>query len=159
MQFCPCNICAIYDIMVANNKYVFIGNIRGNRQVMKIRYLLILLAFMPISAFAEGENTVTSKSYVDSEVGKKQNKIGGDTADTVITNTGQEGVVGSKGVYKTTTAYNSQTNSLIEANHANSAIQNGLNAHVTCYESENGECILWSINQLSGTYLPQPSQP
>ena len=126
---------------------------------MKIRYLAFILAFVPMCAYAVADNTVTSKSYVDAEVGKKQDKIGGGTADTVITNTGQDGVVGSKGVYKTTTAYSSQTNSLIEANHANSAIQNGLNAHVTCYESENGECILWSINQLSGTYLPQPSQP
>ena len=124
---------------------------------MKIKYFAFILAFVPMCAFATADNTVTSKSYVDSEVGKKQNKIGGDTADTVITNTGTAGTVGSKGVYKTGSGntYSGQTTSLIEANQANSAIQNGLNAHVTCYESENGECILWSINQLSGTYMPQ----
>ncbi|MBO4700684.1 MAG: hypothetical protein J5620_02960 [Alphaproteobacteria bacterium] len=122
---------------------------------MKYKFIAFILLIAPVCAFATADNTVTSKSYVDYEVGQKQNKIGGGTADTVITNTGAAGTVGAKGVYKTTTAYSSQTNSLIEANHANSAIQNGLNAHVTCYESENGECILWSINQLSGTYMPE----
>ena len=160
MQFCPCNKCVIYDTIMANNKYVFIGNIRGNMQVMKIGYLLILLAFMPIFAFAEGENTVTSKSYVDFEVAKKQNKIGGGTEGTVITNTGQDGQVGSKSVYKTGSGntYNAQTTSLIEAGQANSAIQNGLNAHVTCYHTDtanNNDCDLWQINPLSSTYMPQ----
>ena len=98
---------------------------------MKYKFIAFALMFMPMCAFATGDNTVTSKSYVDAELAKKQNLIGGGTADTVITNTGTAGTVGSKGVYKTTTAYSSQTGSLIEANHANSAIQNGLNAHVT----------------------------
>ena len=125
-----------------------------------------MLVFMPFCAFAtdsnntnNGQNIVTSKSYVDAELAKKQGLIGGDPADTVITNTGTDGDVDYKPIYKTTTAYSSQTGSLIEANHANTAIQNGLNAHVTCADPVGGsasECILWSINQLSGTYLPQP---
>lgn len=127
---------------------------------MKIRCLLILLAFLPISALAEGESTVTSKSYVDFEVAKKQQKIGGGTEGSVITNTGQDGQVGAKGVYKTggTNTYNAQTTSLIEAAQANTAIQNGLNAHVTCYHTDtenNNDCDLWQINQLSSTYMPE----
>ena len=127
---------------------------------MKIRYLAFILAILPASAFAVGENVVTSKSYVDTEVAKKQQKIGGGAADTVITNTGADGVVGSKGVYKTggSNTYSGQTTSLIEANHANTAIQNGLNAHVTCYHydsANNNDCDLWEINTLSGTYMPQ----
>lgn len=133
---------------------------------MKYKFIAFMLVFMPFCAFAtDGNNTtndqniVTSKSYVKAELDKKQGLIGDGPADTVITNTGTAGTVGSKGVYKTTTAYSSQTDSLIEANHANTAIQNGLNAHVTCADPVGGsasECILWSINQLSGTYLPQP---
>ena len=127
---------------------------------MKIRYLVFILAFVPMCAYAVADNTVTSKSYVDAEVGKKQDKIGGGTEGTVITNTGTAGTVGSKGVYQTggTNTYNAQTTSLIEANHANTAIQNGLNAHVTCYHtdtSNNNDCDLWQINTLSGTYMPQ----
>lgn len=127
---------------------------------MKVRYLAFILVILPVSAFAVGENTVTSKSYVDFEVGKKQQKIGGGEADTVITNTGEDGVVGSKGVYKTGSGntYAGQTTSLIEANHANTAIQNGLNAHVTCYHydsANNNDCDLWQINTLSSTYMPQ----
>ena len=136
-------------------------------QVMKYKILAVLLVVLPVSAFAEDDaattnaarNIVTSKSYVDYKVDQKQDKIGGNTAGTVITNTGTAGVVGTKGVYKTTTAYSSQTDSLIEANHANTAIQNGLNRHVTCADPVGGsasECLLWSINQLSGTYFPQP---
>ena len=125
---------------------------------MKIKVLIFVLAFMPISAFATGGTTaVTSRSYVDTEVAKKQQKIGGSTNGTVITNTGTDGQVGAKGVYKTGSGntYSGQTTSLIEANQANSAVQNGLNAHVTCYQSENSECVLWEINTLSGAYLPQ----
>ncbi len=124
---------------------------------MKVKYLAFVLMIVPVCTFAVADPTVTSKSYVDTEIDKKQNKIGGDTAGSVITNTGSAGTVGAKGVYQTggENTYNAQQNSLIEANHANTAIQNGLNAHVTCYESQNGECVLWSINELSGTYLPQ----
>ena len=134
---------------------------------MKYKILAVLLVVLPVAAFAEDDaaitnaarNIVTSKSYVDNLVSQKQDKIGGDTAGTVITNTGTEGTVGKKGVYKTTTAYSSQTGSLIEANHANTAIQNGLNRHVTCADpvgASASDCLLWGINQLSGIYLPQP---
>jgi len=125
---------------------------------MKIKYFAVLLALVPACAFAEGEEkVVTSKSYVVSELAKKQDNIGGGTEGTVITNTGTAGTVGSKGVYKTggTNTYNAQTTHLIEAAQANTAIQNGLNAHVTCNHDNNGDCDLWQINTLSGTYMPQ----
>ncbi len=109
------------------------------------------------AALATGENIVASKQYVDTEVSQKQQKIGGGTNGTVITNTGELGTVGSKGVYQTGggNTYNAQTDSLVEAAQVNTAIQNGLNAHVTCHEYRDGECYLWDIHQLSGTYLPQ----
>ena len=127
---------------------------------MKYKFIALILLIAPVCAFATADNTVTSKSYVDAEVDKKQDNIGDGSNGSVITNTGQEGVVGEKGVYKTGSGstYSGQTTSLIEANHANSAIQNGLNAHVTCAEPVGGNasnCILWSINQLSGTYMPE----
>ena len=108
-------------------------------------------------AFATDTTAVTSKSYVDTVAATKQNKIGGGNANTVITNTGNDGTVGSKGVYQTggNNTYNAQQNSLIAANQANTAIQTGLNAHVTCYEYQNNDCVLWQLNELSGTYMPE----
>ena len=125
---------------------------------MKFRYITIILAFAPFYAFAEGENVVTSRAYVLDKLDSKQDNIGGGTNGTLITNSGTAGQVGTpKAVYKTGSGntYSNQTTSLIEAGQANSAIQNGLNSHVTCYDSQNGDCVLWQINALSGTYIPE----
>ena len=135
---------------------------------MKIKYFAVLLALVPACAFADDtpvaisndQKVVASKAYVRSKLDEKQDNIGGGTEGTVITNTGTAGTVGSKGVYKTggTTTYSAQTTHLIEAAQANTAIQNGLNAHVTCNHTDpnnNNDCDLWQINTLSGTYMPQ----
>ena len=120
---------------------------------MKAKYLALFLILLPISGFATGDSTVTSQAYVTSQLANKQGLIGDGTNGTVITNTGTAGMVGSKAVYTTGGTYSDQQNALIEANQANSAIQNGLNAHVTCYDSANG-CTLWQVHDLNGTYMP-----
>ena len=125
---------------------------------MKVKYLLFVLALVPVAAFAtEGDNRiVTSQAYVTQQLNAKQNKIGGETAGTVITNSGTEGQVESKPVYQTGGTWNAtQQGALLEAGQANTAIQNGLNQHVTCESGTNASnCTLWRINTLSGTYMP-----
>ncbi len=125
---------------------------------MKVKYLLFVLALVPMGVFAtEGDNRiVTSQAYVEHELSQKQGLLGGGTAGTVLVNSGEAGTVNSKGVYHTGTAYSNQTGSLVEAQTANTAIQNGLNQHVTCEQGTNAsDCTLWRINTLNGTYLPQ----
>jgi len=98
----------------------------------------------------------TSKAYVDAQVGTKQQKLSG-TSGTVVTYTGSAGTVGSRAIYSTGDTYSSQQNALVEANQANTAIQNGLNSHVTCNTTATdgtGRCLLWSINSANGTYMP-----
>ena len=72
------------------------------------------------TAYAVGENTVTSKSYVDAQDALKQNKIpisGTNSAtlgSTVVTYTGTAGTIGERGIYDGSTIlddsdYNSVT--------------------------------------------------
>lgn len=86
--------------------------------------------------------------------GKQQNING--TANTVVTYTGTSGGTGSKAVYSSGSAYSGQTGNLTEAQHVNSAVTNGFNAHLTCKNSP--DCTLYDVNTLSGTYVPQPAQ-
>ena len=108
----------------------------------------------PTAAELLAAKTPTSKAYVDAQVGAKQQKIGAGTAGSVITYSGTAGTVGSHAVYNSGGAYNTQSTALIEAGQANTAIQNGLNAHMTCAESSADGCLLWQINSVSGTYVP-----
>ena len=105
---------------------------------------------------------VPTVGIVNTQLADKQNKIGGLTANTVITNTGTAGTVGSKPVYSESAAYSGDnTTALLQANQANNAIQNGLNAHLTCtswvttpvdHTNDNDYCLTWQINSLSGPY-------
>ena len=126
---------------------------------MKTKILVLVLALVPVFAFATTDadkKVVTSKAYVEHELSQKQGLLGGGAAGTVLTNSGEAGTVNSKGVYHTGTSYSNQTGSLVEAQTANTAIQNGLNQHVTCEEGTNAsDCTLWRINTLNGVYLPQ----
>lgn len=82
-------------------------------------------------------------------------------ANSVITYTGTSGGTSSQGVYQASGSYNSQTNSLAEAAHVNTAVANAFNAHLTCrtYDTSgiqtSEHCLLWDVNNLSGTYMPE----
>lgn len=163
-------------------------------------------------AFATGENVVTTKSYVDTMVDTKQDKLSGATGavvtygstdgatgsnlivtslgsdtsattlpttgavvtglnakqdaltgtpNTVVTYTSTAGQTTSTAVYDETAAYSGQTNALAEAGHVNAAVTNAFNAHITCNEYVSGaaetpeNCLLWNVNNLSGTYVPE----
>ena len=97
-------------------------------------------------------NELVTVGGINAALSEKQDAIPAGTSGNLVTYNGQSGSVGSAAVYNATGTYNSQTNSLVQAQHVNTAAQNAFNAHVTC--SNPPDCTLWSINELSGTYVP-----
>lgn len=87
---------------------------------------------------------------VNTELNLRQDKLGaGKTAGYVATYTSTDGSLDQKAVYNTSNAYDSTNQAaLIEAAHANSAIQTGLDRHLTCDSNHgpNDECWLWTVN-------------
>ena len=121
---------------------------------------LLLIGIVTCSgAFADttpstGDKTTTSKTYVTNQLATKQNKIGAGTNGSVVTYTGTAGSVGQKAVYNESATYNSAA--LVEAGQVNTAIQNGINGHVTCASldpTDNTTCLLWQINSATGTHF------
>jgi hypothetical protein len=105
-------------------------------------------------------STVTSKDYVDTEVGKKQNTIpvSGTNASTpgttVVTYTDTAGTIGERGILEPGQTVNMQTdaNKLVTVAQVGAALQEVANnlpgttvTYKTCYESQNGDCILWEL--------------
>ena len=118
----------------------------------RMKKSLYIIFGLVVCGAAFADTTTTSKSYVDNQIGTKQNKIGSGTNGSVVTYTGTAGSVGQKAVYNESASYNS--NALVEAGQVNTAIQNGINGHLTCVETDtNGTCLLWRINQVSGTHF------
>ncbi len=81
-------------------------------------------------------------------------------SNSVVTYTGTTGVVSSRGIYQSSGSYSSQTDTLAEAQHVNAAVANAFNAHITCHRyatpgDTTSDCLLWNVNNLSGTYVPQ----
>ena len=99
------------------------------------------------------DSGLSTTGAVNTALNAKQGTITG-TANSVVTYTGTQGGISSKGVYNSGNAYSGQTGSLAEAQHVNSAVANGFNAHLTC---ANQDCTLWNVNTVSGTYVPQPN--
>ena len=104
--------------------------------------------------------TLPTTGAVVAGLNAKQNILNG-TAGTVVTYTGTAGSMGSKGVYQASGSYSSQTDNLAEAGHVNTAVANAFNAHLTCrtYDTSGVQtsehCLLWDVNNLSGTYMPE----
>ena len=108
-----------------------------------------------------GESQATIDTYlptvaaVSGDLNSKQNKLGNQMTDGyVATYTSTDGTLSEKAVYNTGAAYNNNNtnqNALIEAAHANDAIQDGLNKHLTCGGTQNGQpdgtCWLWTVNE------------
>ena len=101
--------------------------------------------------YDEGNELVTVGG-INTALSTKQDAIPAGTSGNLVTYNGQSGSVGSAAVYNATGTYNSQTGSLVQAQHVNRAAQNAFNAHVTC--ANPPDCTLWNINELSGTYVP-----
>ena len=112
------------------------------------KFLFILFGlFVVAGAFAAGENIPTSKSYVDSKLGEKQDIIpANDGAARVLTNTGTAGEYGTKGIYDANGEYMTQTQNLVDAATMNAGVQNAINSEFQCIEyDESGECLLFDV--------------
>ena len=87
-------------------------------------------------AFAAGENVPTSKSYVDSKLGEKQDIIpANDGAARVLTNTGTAGEYGTRGIYDANGDYATQQNNLVDAASMNAAVQNAIDSEFECVDN------------------------
>ena len=103
--------------------------------------------------------TLPTTGAVVTGLNGKQGTING-PANSVVTYTGSSGGTSSQGVYQASGSYSSQTDSLAEAGHVNTAVTNAFNAHLTCNRyatpgDSTSDCLLWDVNNLSGTYMPQ----
>ena len=108
----------------------------------------ILCVFVGFSAFCAGENIPTSKSYVDSAVAQKQDKIPANNGATqILMNTGTPGNVGTKDIYDSTGAYGTQTESLVTAEQFNTAVQNAIDSEF--------ECVGWNPNDSNDCWFVQ----
>jgi len=123
------------------------------------KFLFILFGvFVIAGAFAAGENIPTSKSYVDSKLGEKQDIIpANDGVTQVLTNTGTAGEYGTKGIYDANGAYATQTQNLIDAATMNAGVQNAIDSEFQCIEwldpnDHSSDCLLMNI------FGPSPQQ-
>ena len=112
-----------------------------------------------IDNYDEGNELVTVGA-INSALQTKQGVIPAGTSGNLVTYTGTAGTVGSASVYNASNAYSGQTTSLVQAQHVNTAAMNAFNAHLTCNTYDNSgtqtaeHCLLWNVNNLSGTYVP-----
>ena len=102
--------------------------------------LYLFLSFFIFPAYA-----VTSESYVDSAVAPLQNKIPAVNTNTVLTNTGAAGEIGTKKIYDDTKSFTTQTDALITAETFNAAVQNAIDTEFVCIESIPEGCLLYQI--------------
>ncbi len=116
------------------------------------KFLFVLFGvFVFAGAFAAGENVPTSKSYVDSKLGEKQDTIPANDGTTqVLTNTGVAGEYGTKGIYDANGEYAVQTQNLVDAAAMNAGVQNAINSEFQCIEwldpnDHSSECLLFNI--------------
>ena len=118
----------------------------------------------PISGTLTGENidsSIPTVGAVNTGLNTKQDNIpAGTTADNIVTYSSSAGDVDEHTLYRNNVAYSGQSDGLLQANDANTAIVNGLNGHLSCGGYVNNDssqpCWLWQINdQASGTiYTP-----
>lgn len=111
-----------------------------------------------VGNYDEGNELVTVGA-INSALQDRQDVIPGGTSGNLVTYTGTAGTVGSAAVYNASNAYSGQTTSLVQAQHVNAAAMNAFNAHITCNTyatpgDTGSECLLWNVNNLSGTYVP-----
>jgi len=116
------------------------------------KFLFILFGLFVIAgAFATGENIPTSKSYVDSKLGEKQDIIpANDGAARVLTNTGMAGEYGTKGIYDANGEYATQTQNLVDAATMNAGVQNAIDSEFQCIEwldpnDHSSDCLLMDV--------------
>ena len=79
----------------------------------------IIAAITMANAYATGENTVTSKSYVDARDELKQNKIpiagtnASEPGESVVTYTSTAGTIGERGIFDPSTGWDDENNEIV----------------------------------------------
>ncbi len=116
------------------------------------KFLFILFGlFVVVGAFAAGENVPTSKSYVDSKLGEKQDIIpANDGTARVLTNTGTAGEYDTRGIYDANGAYATQAQNLVDAATMNAGVQNAIDSEFQCIEwldpnDHTSDCLLLQL--------------
>ena len=115
------------------------------------KFLFVLFGVFAFSgAFAAGENVPTSKSYVDSKLGEKQDNITATDAPRAIMNTGVAGEYGTKGIYDANGAYATQAQNLVDAATMNAGVQNAIDSEFQCIEwldpnDHSSDCLLMDV--------------
>ena len=125
---------------------------------MKTKLILAGTAALAIStaAYAEGENVVTSKQYVDTEVAKKQNDIGKQNSANIVV-TYPTTVGGTTGTREIATELGDDTK-LVTRGAVNTALNTkednitGTNGNVATYASSGLNSTGKAIYSNSGTY-------
>ena len=113
-----------------------------------------------VGNYDEGTELVTVGA-INSALQDKQNLIPAGTSGNLVTYTGSAGSVGSAAVYNASNSYSGQNTALVQAQHVNTAAANAFNAHITCNQYDTSgtqtaeHCLLWNVNNLSGTYVPE----
>lgn len=113
-----------------------------------------------VDNYDEGNELVTVGA-INMALQDRQDIIPAGTSGNLVTYSGTAGTVGSASVYNASNTYSGQTGSLVQAQHVNTAAINAFNAHIDCntYDTSGIQtaehCILWNVNNLSGTYVPQ----
>jgi len=116
------------------------------------KFLFILFGlFVVAGAFAAGENVPTSKGYVDSKLGEKQDNITATDAPRAIMNTGVAGEYDTRGIYDSTGEYSDQTRALVDAQSMNTGVQNAINSEFQCIEwldpnDHSSDCLLMDLS-------------
>ena len=115
------------------------------------KFLFILFGLFAVAgAFAAGENVPTSKGYVDSKLGEKQDNITATDAPRAIMNTGVAGEYGTKGIYNANGEYAAQQNNLVDAATMNAGVQNAIDSEFQCIEwldpnDHSSDCLLFDV--------------
>ena len=113
---------------------------------MKKFLVFLFFVLTAVTAFAVGENIPTSKSYVDSAVAQKQDKIPANNgAEQILMNTGTPGNVGTKDIYDSTGSYIEQTDALVTAEQFNTAVQNAIDSEFECVGWDQTHTHCWFV--------------
>ena len=116
---------------------------------MKKFIITIMCVFYITGAHAANENAATSKEYVDTAIAAKQPTIPAEGANVAMTfdSTADDGI-GTKQIYDETASYASQSDALVTAGAANTAVQMAIQGEFECvlYDPDNPtDCWWWNI--------------
>ena len=121
----------------------------------------LMAAIVSNNSMATGENTVTSKSYVDAQDALKQNKIpatgtnASTPGDTVVTYTSTAGTIGERGIFNSETGYDNDGG--IDEDHENDLVPAGEMSNYVGHALDNFENSLEPVRVVKTTCANSPT--